>query len=181
MQDFFMPTIANPPGTVPNPSGAPWIYLPQGGEVNTPPGGTPPSTVYQAPTYDQAQLDALSKAGFALGRAGRDIGEYRQNKALGKEAALIARRAAFQRTMAGLKQASAIRAATGAQGRTGAGSPLLAELSSIQEASNDARNEIYKGNIAQFQANQRAKKSLYSAGGSILEMLLQGASIFKEK
>jgi hypothetical protein len=172
------PTITNPPGT--SPPGGPWIYLPQGGEVNTPPGGVPPTTVY-TPNADYSKtLDALSKSGFAVGRAGRQIGEYRTNKALGKETAKIARQEAFQKTMEGLKAASRARAVTGAQGRTGAGSPLLAELSSIQAASTDARNRLYQGNIEKFGFDQRAKKNLYGGAGDILEALLAGSSIFKE-
>lgn len=167
-------------------TGAPQTYAPGAyGSVYTSPAGTvesvsPFPNSYVPPTSTGDNLQALTKTGFALGAAGRAIGGYRQEKAMGKIAETLARQKAFRLTNEGLKAASRARAVAGAQGRTGAGSPLLAELASVQNAVTDARSALYEGNVAKFESDQRAKKQLYKAPEEILKALLSGSSLFKE-
>ena len=134
---------------------------------------------YVPPDYGKT-FTALSKTGFAIGEAGRAIGGYRTEKAMGKEAQKIARDKAYQLTQKGLKDASRARAITGAQGRTGAGSPLFAELATIQSAVTDARTRLYQGNIEKYYSDERAKGYIDKAPADILKALLQGSSMFKE-
>jgi hypothetical protein len=119
--------------------------------------------------------------GAGIGAAGRDIGGYRSEKAMGKVAQQIAGREAYQLTQRGLKNASTVRAIAGAQGTTGVGSPLFAELQTIQAAMTDARTKLYQGNINKYYADQEAKNYLYKAPGDLLTALLQGSELFKEK
>ena len=132
------------------------------------------------PDYGKT-FQSLTKAGFAIGAVGRDIGGYRSEKAIGKVAEKIARDKAFQLTQEGLKAASSARAITGAQGRTGAGSPLFAELQSIQTFVTDARKAGYAGNIKKYEHGLEAKKYINKAPADILTALLEGGSLFKEK
>ncbi len=61
------------------------------------------------------------------------------------------------------------RAVAGAQGTTGAGSPLFAELQSIQNAMTDTRTRLYQSNIEKYYADgsEGEELSLQSAGGSV--------------
>jgi hypothetical protein len=133
------------------------------------------------PTDNGKTLEAITKTGFAIGAAGRDIGGYRAESTMGKVAEKIAREKAFQITQAGLKARSRVAAITGTQGRTGAGSPLLAELATIQAAVTDSRTARYEGNVEKYQASARAKKYAYKAPADVLTALLEGSSLFKEK
>jgi hypothetical protein len=139
-----------------------------------------PNTIPPSSDYSKV-FSAIAKAGTGIGAAGRDIGAYRSEKAMGEIAKENAEKDAFRIANKGLKIASAARAVTGAQGTTGAGSPLLAELESIQAAQTEALQRLYEGNIEKFYADQRAKKHLYKAPGDLLEGLLPGAELFKEK
>lgn len=73
------------------------------------------------------------------------------------------------------------RAVAGAQGTTGAGSPLFAELQSIQNAMTDTRTRLYQSNIEKYYADQKAKNFLYKAPEDLLKQLIAGAELFKEK
>jgi hypothetical protein len=137
---------------------------------------------YTPPGSDYSKVfSAITRAGMGIGAAGRDIGGYRSEKAMGKLAKENAQKDAYRIAQKGLKNASGVRAITGAQGTTGAGSPLLAELQAIQAAQTDARARLYEGNIEKFYADQRAKKYLHKAPGDLLEGLLPGAELFKEQ
>ena len=167
-------------------TGAPQTYAPGAyGNVYTAPGETvaaaSPFPNNYVPTDYGKTSSALTKGGFAIGAAGRAIGGYRSETAMGKVAEKIARDKAFQITQAGLKGASRARAITGAQGRTGEGSPLFAELAIIQAAVTDARTARYEGNVEKYQAGERAKKYLYKAPKDVIDALIAGASLFKEK
>jgi hypothetical protein len=172
-----------PPGaTPPTFPTQPWIYFPEGGTVHTPEGGIAPGTVYRPPSADYSKtFSAITRAGMGIGEAGRDIGGYRSEKAMGRLAKENAQKDAYRIAQKGLKNASGVRAIAGAQGTTGAGSPLLAELQAIQAAQTDARTRLYEGNIEKYYADQRAKKYLHKAPGDLLEGLLPGAELFKEK
>jgi hypothetical protein len=137
---------------------------------------------YIPPAADYSKtFSAITRAGMGIGAAGRDIGGYRSEKAMGRLARENAQKDAYRIAQKGLKNASGVRAITGAQGTTGAGSPLLAELQAIQAAQTDARARLYEGNIEKFYADQRAKKYLHKAPGDLLEGLLPGAELFKEQ
>jgi hypothetical protein len=164
------------------PNAGPWTLTKGGQFPQAPVPYTPPSPMpnLNAPDYSKT-FSAIAKGGLAIGAAGRDIGGYRSEKAMGKVAEKIASREAYQITQKGLKNASAVRAITGAQGTTGAGSPLLAELQHIQAATTDARTRLYQGNIEKYYADQKAKNYLYKAPADLLAALLQGSELFKEK
>jgi hypothetical protein len=167
------------------PSAGPWtVRLPQPGEgfPQAPAPYTPPNPIpnLSAPDYSKT-FQAIARAGIGIGAAARDIGEYRTQKAIGKEATRIAGREAYQLTQKGLKHASAVRAIAGAQGTTGAGSPLLAELNAIQTGTTEARTRIYQGNIEKYYADQKAKNAIYKAPADLLTALIAGSELFKER
>lgn len=163
-------------------------FLPQTATVGTFAPGTyqypnsPFPDTYIPPSSDNSKVfAAIANAGTGIGAFGRDIGGYRSEKAMGKIAKANAEKDAFRLANKGLKNASQVRAITGAQGTTGAGSPLLAELQAIQSAQTEARTRLYEGNIEKYYADQRAKRYLFKAPGDLLEGLLPGAELFKEK
>ena len=84
-------------------------------------------------------------------------------------------------TQAGLKAASSARAITGAQGRTGEGSPLFAELQNLQAFVTEARTARYAGNVKKYEQGLEAKNYINKAPKDIIDALLAGASLFKEK
>ena len=148
----------------------------------TAPASYTPPAVYpnlNAPDYGKT-FQAIAKTGVAIGAAGRDIGGYRSERAMGRVAKEIANKEAYQLTQKGLKDASRARAITGAQGRTGAGSPLFAEIQSIQSAVTYARNRLYQGSIEKYYSSERAKRYINKAPKDILDALIQGSSLFKE-
>jgi hypothetical protein len=166
----------------------PWtLRLPKPGEgfPQAPAPYTPPNPIPNLNTPDYSKtFMAIGRAGLGIGAAGRDIGAYRTEKAIGKVAQQIAGREAYQLTQQGFKVASRARAVTGAQGTTGAGSPLFAELTSIQNAMTDARTRLYQGNIEKYYTDQKAKNYLYKAPANLLTALLGGIpghELFKEK
>ena len=132
----------------------------------------------QGPDYGKI-FTAIGKVGFGVGSAFQDLGAAKQEKASGKIASQIASDESLRITNQGLKHASAVRAATGAQGTTGAGSPLISELNNIQNAQTDARTRIYQGNLEKYYANQRAKAYKNKVPADLLSGILGGASLFK--
>jgi hypothetical protein len=164
-------------------SGAPQTYSPgtygnvyQAGSV----AAASPYPNNYVPTDYGKTFDAIAKGGMAIGAAGRDIGGYRSEKAMGKVAEKIARDKAFQITQAGLKAASRARAITGAQGRTGEGSPLFAELVSKRLLPTPGPPDT-RAMSRSIRPGERAKKYLYKAPADVLTALMGGSSLFKDK
>lgn len=137
-------------------------------------GLTVPSVPQTGPTDTERYLGAASKAAVGIGEAGRSIGAGRAAQVEGKIAGKIARIEAEKERAKGRRLVSTAKAVAGAQG-SGEGLPLLSELSILQAAHTDANAELWKGNINEYHARQKAKAAYMKAPADLLSGLLEAS------
>lgn len=131
----------------------------------------------QAP--DSSYAAALTKLGSGIGEVGRTIGAARAAQAEAALAKKTAQIAAGQERLRGRRVASTARAVAGAQG-SAEGLPLLSELAILQAAEQDAKTQLYAGEVGAYNARTKARNAYMKAPGDLLSALLEANEALKK-